>query len=173
MKIETDQRIRQIDIKIAGAPAGLLEKNAQFEFSYHSDAQLPVAASMPLDQRFYQHGALFPVFEMNIPEGFIRYRITEKLRKHIQVDDMLFLALQGNSGIGCISYETQGVEQENVSTEKLSEILAWKGGTDLFEELVHKYLLQSSISGIQPKVMVPEATEGTEKGALILPSLKE
>ncbi len=176
MKIKTDQRIRQIDIKVAGAPVGILEKKAQFEFTYHSDAPIPVAAAMPTDTRFYQHGALFPIFEMNIPEGFIRHRITEKLRKHIQVDDMLFLALQGNSGIGCITYETQGIEQENVTAENLSEILSWQGGADLFEELVNKHLLQSSISGVQPKVMVPEAPdksgfEETEKGALILPSL--
>lgn len=95
MKIRTDQRIQQINVKVSGEVAGLLEKNAQFEFTYHSDAQFPAAVAMPLTKRFYQHGALFPIFEMNIPEGYIRHRITEKLRKHIQVDDMLFLALQG------------------------------------------------------------------------------
>ncbi len=171
MKIKTDQRIRQITIKVAGRVAGLLEKKPQFEFTYHSDARSPVAVSMPIENRFYQDGALFPIFEMNIPEGFIRHRITERLRKHIQVDEMLFLALQGNAGIGCISYETQGVEQEEVSAENLAEILAWEGSHELFDELVNKYLLQSSISGIQPKVLVPEAVIGEEKGVLILPSL--
>ncbi|NOR42846.1 MAG: type II toxin-antitoxin system HipA family toxin [Gammaproteobacteria bacterium] len=171
MKIQTDQRIRQITINVAGEVAGLLEKNTQFEFTYHSDAQTPVAVSMPIDNRFYQDGALFPIFEMNIPEGFIRHRMTERLRKHIQVDEMLFLALQGKAGIGCISYETHGIEQEEVTAENLAEILAWKGSNDLFDELVNKYLLQSSISGIQPKVLVPESTVETEKGALVLPSL--
>ena len=171
MKIKTDQRIRRINIKVAGEVAGLLEKTARFEFTYHSDAQFPVAVAMPLERRSYQNGALFPIFEMNIPEGYVRHRITEKLRKHIQVDDMLFLALQGNAGIGCIAYETEGVEQEQAGAENLAEILAWKGSKELFEELVNKYLLQSSISGIQPKVLVPEATLGTGKGALVLPSL--
>ncbi len=171
MKIKTDQCIGQINIKVAGEEAGLLEKKPQFEFTYHSDAQFPVAVSMPIEHRFYQDGALFPIFEMNIPEGFIRHRITERLRKHIQVDEMLFLALQGNAGIGCISYETRGVEQEEVSAENLAEILVWEGSHELFDELVNKYLLQSSISGIQPKVLVPEAIVETEKGALILPSL--
>ena len=171
MKIKTDQRIGQITIMVAGEVAGLLEKKPQFEFTYHSDAQSPVAVSMPVDNRFYQDGALFPIFEMNIPEGFIRHCITERLRKHIQVDEMLFLALQGNAGIGCIGYETQGIEQEEVSAENLAEILAWQGSHELFDELVNKYLLQSSISGIQPKVLVPEATVETERGALIFPSL--
>ena len=171
MKINTDQRIRRIDIKVAGEATGLLEKITQFEFTYHSDAQFPVAVAMPLEKRAYQSGGLFPIFEMNIPEGFIRHRITERLRKQIQVDDMLFLALQGNTGIGCISYATQGIEAEELSAESLAEILAWKGSNELFEELVNKYLLQSSISGIQPKILVPESIETTAKGALILPSL--
>ena len=171
MKIKTDQRIQQINIMVSGEVAGLLEKNAQFEFTYHSDTQFPVAVSMPLTKRFYQHGTLFPIFEMNIPEGYIRQRITEKLRKHIQVDDMLFLALQGYAGIGCVTYETEGIEQEEVGAENLAEILAWEGESDLFEELVNKYLLQSNISGVQPKIMVPEITTDIEKGALVLPSL--
>jgi len=171
MKIKTEQRIRRINIKVADEVAGLLQKNARFEFTYHSDAQFPVAVAMPLERRSYQNGALFPIFEMNIPEGYVRHRITEKLRKHIQVDDLLFLALQGNAGIGCITYETEAVEQEETGAENLAEILSWKGSNELFEELVNKYLLQSSINGIQPKVLVPEATLDTGKGALILPSL--
>ncbi len=171
MKIKTDQRISQITIKVAGEVAGLLEKKPQFEFTYHSDARSPVAVSMPIEKRFYQDGALFPIFEMNIPEGFIRHRITERLRKHIQVDEMLFLALQGGTGIGCIGYEAEGIEQEEVSAENLAEILAWEGSHVLFDELVSKYLLQSGISGIQPKVLVPEVAVETEKGALVLPSL--
>jgi serine/threonine-protein kinase HipA len=171
MKIKTDQRISQVTIKVAGEVAGLLEKKPQFEFTYHSDARSPVAVSMPIEKRFYQDGALFPIFEMNIPEGFIRHRITERLRKHIQVDEMLFLALQGSTGIGCIGYEADGIEQEEVSAENLAEILAWEGSHELFDELVSKYLLQSCISGIQPKVLVPEVAVETEKGALVLPSL--
>ena len=171
MKIKAGQRIGQINIKVSGEVAGLLEKKAQFEFSYHSNAQFPVAAAMPVEERFFQHGALFPIFEMNIPEGYIRHRITEKLRKHIKVDDMLFLALQGNAGIGCVTYEAEGIEREAPGSEELSEILSWQGSDDLFEELLNKYLLQSNISGVQPKVMVPENTGVVEKGALVLPSL--
>jgi serine/threonine-protein kinase HipA len=114
MKIKANQRIEQINIKVANSVAGLLEKQAQFQFSYHSNAQKPVASIMPIDKRHYQSGALFPIFEMNIPEGYVRHRITEQLRKLIKVDAMLFLALQGKSGIGCLSYEAKGFEHENM-----------------------------------------------------------
>ncbi|MFV2058774.1 MAG: HipA N-terminal domain-containing protein, partial [Thiohalomonadales bacterium] len=69
MQIKTDQRIQRLDITVAGNTAGVLGKRAQFEYTYHSDARLPVAVAMPLEQRFYQHGVMFPIFEMNIPEG--------------------------------------------------------------------------------------------------------
>jgi serine/threonine-protein kinase HipA len=170
MKINIEGRIQHIDIKVAGQPAGLLNKNSQFEFTYHSNASSSISVTMPLSTRHYQSGALFPVFEMNIPEGYVRYRITERLRKHIKVDDMLFLSLQGAGGIGCLSYETPDIEQEEVTGEKLSEILAWQGKDDLFEELINKYLLHSTLSGVQPKVMVPEHND-RQKGAFILPTL--
>ena len=170
MKIKVEGRIQHIDIKVAGQPAGLLNKNSQFEFTYHSDASSSISVTMPLSTRHYQSGALLPIFEMNIPEGYVRYRITERLRKHIQVDDMLFLSLQGNGGIGCLSYETPNIEQEEVTGEKLSEILAWQGRDDLFEELINKYLLHSTLSGVQPKVMIPEH-HGKQRGAFILPTL--
>ena len=170
MKIKVEGRIQHIDIKVSDQPAGLLNKNSQFEFTYHSDASSSISVTMPLSTRHYQSGALLPIFEMNIPEGYVRYRITERLRKHIQVDDMLFLSLQGNGGIGCLSYETPNIEQEEVTGEKLSEILAWQGRDDLFEELINKYLLHSTLSGVQPKVMIPEH-HGKQKGAFILPTL--
>lgn len=171
MKINAKGRIQHIDIKVAAQPAGSLNKDSQFEFAYHSDARRPISVTMPLSTRHYQSGALFPIFEMNIPEGYVRYRITERLRKHIKVDDMLFLSLQGAGGIGCLNYETPDIEQEEVTGEKLSEILAWQGKDDLFEELIDKYLLNSTLSGVQPKVMVPEQNTKLEKGAFVLPTL--
>lgn len=160
-----------MDINVAKKAAGLLAKKAQFEFSYHSDATNPASITMPIDSRYYQHAALFPIFEMNLPEGFIRYRITEQLRKHIPVDDMLFLALQGPNGIGRIDYHTREIELDDLPGENLAEILGWQGRQDLFKALLEKYLLRTSISGVQPKVLVPEALPNCEQGTLLLPSL--
>lgn len=171
MKINTDRRIQSLDIKVAERATGLLAKKALFEFSYHSDAINPVSITMPINDRYYQHGVLLPIFEMNLPEGFIRYRITEQLRKHIPVDDMLFLALQGSSGIGRISYHTPEIELDYSPGENLAEILGWQGRQDLFNELLEKYLLSTSISGVQPKVVVPETLPDYGKGTLLLPSL--
>ncbi|VAW66921.1 hypothetical protein MNBD_GAMMA10-286 [hydrothermal vent metagenome] len=165
MKIKTDQRIQSLNVKVGSCDAGLLNKMAQFDFSYHADASMPVSITMPVEKRFFRYGALHPVFEMNLPEGFIRYRITEKLRKHLPVDEMLFLALQGSNGIGRLSYDTPDVEHEELPGEVLAEILGWQGNESLFSELLEKYLLSTGIGGVQPKVIVPE------KSSLVLPAL--
>ena len=136
MKIKTDQRIKALEIKVAGTVAGLLAKNTQFGFNYHPDSLHSVSITMPIDELHYQHGALFPVFEMNLPEGFVRYRITEQLRKYVPVDEMLFLALQGSKGIGRISYHNSNIELDEYTGESLSEILGWQGKQDLFNTLL-------------------------------------
>jgi len=50
----------------------------------------------------------------------------------------------------------------------LSQILAWDGAEDLFAELSRRYLRRTGVSGIQPKLLVPEEMpEGIYgKGAL-------
>lgn len=40
--------------------------------------------------------------------------------------------------------------------EKLEEILAWDGAEDIFAGLVDRYILRAGVSGVQPKVLVPE-----------------
>ena len=78
-------------------------------------------------------------------EGFVRERITERLRKHIRIDDMLFLALQRDYGIGRLQYHSSYFPDKTAGKENLAEILQWRGKKSLFDELVNKYLLQTSI----------------------------
>jgi len=116
----------------------------------------------------YTRGALFPIFEMNLPEGYVRHYVYERLRKVAPVDDMLFLALSGDNGIGRLSYRADLLEQPDSESVSLDSILSSRNSTSLFRELVEKYLLRTTVgvSGIQPKVVVPE-----ERGALALPTL--
>src|SRR5262249_40525284 len=48
--------------------------------------------------------------------------------------------------------------------ENLQDILHWDGTEDIFQDLVERYVLGSGISGVQPKVVVPErATANTSE----------
>src|SRR3546814_10660379 len=50
--------------------------------------------------------------------------------------------------------------------ERLAQILAWDGAENLFEELAQRYLFRTGVSGVQPKLLVPEAQEPDGKVSL-------
>ncbi|WP_288988689.1 HipA N-terminal domain-containing protein, partial [uncultured Pseudoalteromonas sp.] len=53
----------------------------------------------------YSSGSLHPIFSQNLPEGFNRRFIADKLARYAKVNDMYLLALQGEQGIGMLSCE--------------------------------------------------------------------
>lgn len=168
MKIEG--RIAQLDVHTPPGLSGQLFQNAHFTFNYVNAAteKSKVSITMPLRNDSYTRGALFPIFEMNLPEGYVRHYVFERLRKLVPINDMLFLALSGDKGIGRLSYRTDSVETDVEDVISLESIINSGNSNELFAHLVEKYLLNTSVgvSGVQPKVVVPE-----ERGTLPLPSL--
>jgi serine/threonine-protein kinase HipA len=168
MKIEG--RIKNLEVHTPTGLSGQLFRNAHFTFNYNTEATAEdqVSITMALRNESYTRGALFPIFEMNLPEGYVRRYVIERLRKIAPVDDMLFLALSGNNGIGRLSYKTELLDVEAENPVNLDSIIDSGDSNELFTELVEKYLLKTSVgvSGIQPKVIVPE-----QRGTLALPTL--
>ncbi len=166
------ERIRRLRAHVPQGKSGTLEKSHRFSFAY--DHSVPpdrqVSLSMPVRLSSYSRGAIHPIFEQNIPEGFVRERITERLRKHIRIDEMLFLALQRDYGIGRLSFKSEEFPTKEIAKENLAEILGWQGKESLFEELIDKYLLQTSISGVQPKVLIRDHRATFQTPGLIIKS---
>ena len=159
-------------ISVPEGDSGTLEKTHRFSFAYdHSTSRsCQVSLTMPVRLPSYSRGAIHPIFEQNLPEGFVRERITERLRKHIRIDEMLFLALQRDYGIGRLQYHSSHSPDHESGKEDLMEILHWQGNESLFDELVQKYLLQTSISGVQPKVLVGDSRATFHTPGLIIKS---
>lgn len=151
-----NERIKKIRVGVPSGNCGTLEKTHRFTFAYTHSAQSDhqISLSMPVRLPTYSQGVILPIFEQNLAEGYIREQITERLRKHLRIDDMLFLALQRDYGIGRLNYQSDRFPAASAGKEDLAEILRWNGSESLFKELVDKYLLQTSISGVQPKVLV-------------------
>lgn len=128
-----------------------------------------ISLTMPARAEEYRRRELHPIFQMNLPEGYVLEQLRNRLAKTVKVDPMLLLALSGSSApIGRVFVSSDQVNeliQRNstpASGEKLDEILAWDGAQDLFAELVERYILRAGISGVQPKVLVPEKPQGSE-----------
>lgn len=146
-----------------GASGKLLSSAEDYLFRYHDDANAQAAISllMPVRLGEYRHRELHPIFQMNLPEGYVLEQLRNRLAKVVTVDPVLLLALTGSSSpIGRVAVNSPEVDallqRQQFPGEKLEEILAWDGAEDIFAGLVDRYILRAGISGVQPKVLVPE-----------------
>lgn len=146
-----------------GHSGRILTSGDDFIFRYQEDA-LPntaISLSMPVRADEFRRRDLHPVFQMNLPEGYMLEQLRNRLAKTVNVDPMLLLALSGSSSpIGRIQVHSETVDallgEQQFPGEKLEEILTWDGAEDIFADLLDRYILRAGISGVQPKVLVPE-----------------
>lgn len=146
-----------------GGSGKILTSAGDYLFRYREDAEARAAISllMPVRLDEYRHRELHPIFQMNLPEGYVLEQLRNRLAKVANVDPMLLLALSGSSSpIGRVAVSSPEVDallrRQQFPGEKLEEILTWDGAEDIFAGLVDRYILRAGISGVQPKVLVPE-----------------
>lgn len=165
------KKIKSLRVTTDGKQIGELDRGPQFKFHYLARWAKPkdaVSLLMPVSTVPMSTNRLPPVFEMNLPEGYLRQRIIERFRKHAKVDEMFFLALQGNDSIGRIGFESQEIERAETQGVDLGTILA-AHDPDQFEALVDQFIDQTTIAGVQPKTLIRES--GAGKSLVNLPSL--
>ncbi|KAF1030041.1 MAG: hypothetical protein GAK37_01503 [Pseudomonas sp.] len=73
--------------------------NGDYLFRYADDAiaQSAVSLLMPVRAEEYRRRDLHPIFQMNLPEGYVLEQLKNRLAKTVKVDPMLLLALSGSS----------------------------------------------------------------------------
>ena len=162
-----------------GESGQLTVENGKYRFSYFPDASRAAEVSLLMPQRMepYVGNQLHPIFQMNLPEGYVLENLRRRLAKAASFDPMLLLALTGSdASIGRVHVQPPPMLLDALRTddavrgERLEGILAWSGAGNLFDVLAHRYLLRTGISGVQPKLLVPEATPAG-KASLITPDL--
>jgi serine/threonine-protein kinase HipA len=157
--IAFEARVRELSVRVAGAPGGRLLRRSQYEFDYDQRAQRPISLIMPLEDRSFVDGELFAVMDMNLPEGFLLAAIRERSPK-VPPTKMHLLSLIGRNGIGWLGYEAPGGERVRrpapVDRRRLlAEGVGRKGRA--FRDLLDAYLSTGAgLSGVQPKIMLPE-----------------
>ena len=144
-----------------GAASGLLarhgERGSTFGYLPGAPASRAVSVTMPLRLPSWDvNFGLLPVFEMNLPEGFLRERLRLAFARATgSFDEFDLLSIVGRSQVGRIRY-TGDHEQlnEDVPFQSVDEILERRRGGDLFRYLLEKFASFSGISGVQPKILV-------------------
>jgi serine/threonine-protein kinase HipA len=143
------------------AESGLLDRHGErgCTFVYLPDTPAARAVSVTMPVRLPSWSVPFglpPIFEMNLPEGFLRERLRLAFAKATGAfDEFDLLSIVGRSQIGRIRY-TGDKEQlhEDVPFQSIDEILERKRGGDLFRYLLERFASFSGISGAQPKILV-------------------
>ncbi|MBL4909512.1 MAG: type II toxin-antitoxin system HipA family toxin [Alteromonadaceae bacterium] len=160
--VELPHKINQIQVKAFGKSAGELIQPSHYTFQYTQ--QNSISLTMKYQNTPYNYGALHPIFSQNLPEGYVRHYISEKLRRHANVNDMYLLALQLDKGIGHLSYASE-LKKTEVEQLSLNDILNWQGQENIFHQLLDRYYLNGLVSGVQPKVLV-NAVNDTRKPSI-------
>jgi len=155
-------KLKHLVIGAAQGVSGDLLKESRFIFNYTAtDKRCELSLTMPIRAESYSSGELLPIFEMNRPEGYLLSKIEEVMAKHGRLDDMRLLAIVGRSQIGRLTYTEPDREAPPVRARiGLQEILTRQPTLELFDFLVANYF-ESGISGVQPKVLLPDAERPT------------
>ena len=73
-------RVKQLDIITPQGFSGELSKGSQFSFGYESaDAPKEVSLVMPYDPTPSVSSVLQPIFDMNVPEGYLADQINASI----------------------------------------------------------------------------------------------
>ena len=157
------KRVKRLELHTTQGDAGELLRESQFVVRYN-DASLTaperaISLTMPPRPEGWKSNQLPPVLAMNLPEGFLRDRVLARYRKVMDVDDdMNMLAVTSGPTAGrvwaSVPDDSKVVDRKPVA---LREILSYPGTERLFDDLLDRYTT-GSISGVQPKVVVPQAS---------------
>ncbi|NCC04916.1 MAG: type II toxin-antitoxin system HipA family toxin [Proteobacteria bacterium] len=143
-----------IKVGIGGHAVGTLARSRgkAFAFSYIPGTPARDAVSLTMPPRVESYassvGHLHPIFDMNLPEGFLRQWLLKVIP---DFDDLTLLNVTGASQIGRLQYDSG---QPAPAGMNVQDILAYDGAEDLFQHLLDVYATASGVSGVQPKVLI-------------------
>lgn len=162
-------KIKQLHVNTPQGASGALNKESRFVFNYSAaERACEVSLSMPIRAESYASGALLTPFTMNKPEGWLYQQIVGRMAKFEQVDDMRLLAITGSNQIGRLNFAVPGTLRAPTRAQiGLKELLKQAPTKALFDFLVELYF-ESGISGVQPKVMLPDADKAPNSRATVL-----
>lgn len=160
---ELPDKIDSVFVEINDRQTGIITKTSHHTYMPF-DENVNVCLShinQPNKMAGINNGSLHPIFAQNLPEGFNRKYISQKLARYAKVDDLYLLALQGDNGIGMLDYKSD-LKLEPAEDISINDIVKYNSQEPLFPQLLEKYYLRNSLAGMQPKVAI-NTKEHTER----------
>lgn len=123
-----------------------------------------VSLTMPVRTESYDWDApLHPIFQMNLPEGYLLQVLQEEFGPHIGGNPIDLLAVVGRNMVGRMQVAPPGaLLNEPAKPVEVAELLKGDNSEEAFSQLVRQHA-KSGVSGVLPKFLDTEQKTGLGK----------
>ncbi|RYD14823.1 MAG: type II toxin-antitoxin system HipA family toxin [Lysobacteraceae bacterium] len=160
-----------LSVSVLGREVATLEALGDFKSSmtYHDGAAPADFVSLTMRVRrdpYIWDDVLHPIFQMNLPEGYLLQVLQEQFGPHIGASPMALLSVIGRNMIGRIQVAPPGANlEEPAKPVDVAGLLQGDNSEEAFAELVRQHAT-SGVSGVVPKFLDSDAEKietGTHK----------
>jgi serine/threonine-protein kinase HipA len=148
----------KLSVYVLGRDVAVLEPDGDFRcvLTYHVNTVMDdfVSLTMPVRTESYVwDDVLHPIFQMNLPEGYLLQVLQEQLGPQITASPMALLSVVGRNMVGRIQVAAPGADlTEATKPVEVSELLQGDNSEEAFAELVRQHAT-SGVSGVVPKFL--------------------
>jgi len=152
---------------VLGRDVAALESAGDFRsiLTYHAGTAPDdfVSLTMPVRAESYVwDDTLHPIFQMNLPEGYLLQVLQEQIGPQITASPMALLSVVGRNMVGRIQVAAAGAKlDEPTPPIEVAELLQGDNSEEAFAELVRQHAT-SGVSGVVPKFLDAQS-ERTER----------
>lgn len=145
-------------VYVSGRAVATLEAVGDFKSSLTYGAGVSQEDFVSLTMRvrpdpYLWDDVLHPVFQMNLPEGYLLQVLQEQFGPHVGASPMALLSVIGRNMIGRIQVAPPGADlEEPPKPVDVTELLQGDNSEETFNELVRQHAT-SGVSGVVPKFL--------------------
>src|SRR5580658_5888917 len=159
----------KLSVYVLGREVAALEPVGDFKsvLTYSSETASDDFVSLTMSVRtesYVWDDQLPPIFQMNLPEGYLLQVLQEQFGPHIGADAIALLSVIGRNMVGRIQVAAAGaVLEEPTKPIEVAELLRGDNSEEAFAELVRQHAT-SGVSGVLPKFL--DVEEETNNAAV-------
>lgn len=148
----------KLSVYVLGREVAILESIGDFKsvLTYAADAPADdfVSLTMPVrTESWVWDDQLPPVFQMNLPEGYLLQALQEQFGPHIGASPLALLSVVGRNMVGRIQVAAAGAQlDEPAKPIEVADLLQGDNSEEVFAELVRQHAT-SGVSGVLPKFL--------------------
>lgn len=148
----------KLAVYVLGREVAILEQVGDFKsvLTYHAGTAANDFVSLTMPVRTESYGwddQLHPVFQMNLPEGYLLQVLQEQFGPHVGASPTALLAVIGRNMVGRLQVAAPGAKlDEPAKPVEVKALLQGDNSEEAFAELVREHAA-SGVSGVVPKFL--------------------